>query len=109
MGAVLKAIDKAIRDAGTAVLEPLMRLEILSPEETVGEITAYLHPRRAVIHEMTDTGSGKRIVCEVPLAEMFGFGKSLPKLSGGRATFSMMPCGYQELPPDVAEKIFGIA
>ena len=107
VGAVLMAVDHAIRRAGTAVLEPLMSLEILAPDATVGEITTYLHGRRAIIHELEPLGGSKQIRCEVPLAELFGFGKALPKLSGGRATFNMMPCGYQELPPDVTERLFG--
>jgi elongation factor G len=109
VGAVLQAIDQAIRTVGTVVLEPLMHLEILSPVENVGEISMYLQPRRSVIHDMTAVGEIKRISCEVPLAEMFGFGKALPKLSGGRASFSMEPCGYQELPPDIAKRLFGLA
>jgi elongation factor G len=96
-GAVLQAIDQAIRKVGTVILEPLMRLEILAPAGCVGDITMYLQPRRALIHEMTAMDQVTRVSCEVPLAEMFGFGKSLPKLSGGRASFSMMPCGYQKL------------
>ena len=107
VGAVLQAVDQAIRNVGTVVLEPLMRLEILTPEDTVGEISMYLHPRRAVIQEMTSFSGVKRISCRVPLAEMFGFGKALPKLSGGRATFSMEPCGYEELPPEIADRMFG--
>lgn len=107
VGAVLMAVDQAIRKAGTAVLEPLMSLDILAPDATVGEITTYLHGRRAIIHDMEPVGGSKKIRCEVPLAELFGFGKALPKLSGGRASFSMMPCGYQELPADITERIFG--
>lgn len=106
-GAVLMALDQAIQEVGTQVLEPLMHLEIVTPDNTVGEITNNLTPRRALIHEMIPVGTAKRLVCEVPLAEMFGFGKLLPKLSGGRATFSMEPCGYQELPEDVAKRVFG--
>jgi elongation factor G len=98
VGAVLGAIDKAIREVGTTVLEPLMHLEILAPPEAIGDVTTYLQPRRAVIHQLTETAGGKRISCEVPLAEMFGFGKALPKLSGGRASFTMEPRGYQEVP-----------
>jgi elongation factor G len=56
---------------------------------------------------MTSLATGKRIACEVPLAEMFGFSKALPKLSGGRASFNMEPCGYQEIPADTAERMFG--
>ncbi|MCF7854466.1 MAG: GTP-binding protein, partial [Candidatus Pacebacteria bacterium] len=107
MGAVLSAIDKAIREVGTTILEPVMYLEILAPPEAVGEITSYLQPRRAVIHSMSEIGALKRISCEVPLAEMFGFGKALPKLTGGRGSFSMEPRGYQEIPADVAARMFG--
>jgi len=106
VGAVLLAIDQAIREVGTHVLEPLMHLEILTPADTVGEITMYLHPRRAIIHEMISVGDVKRVSCEVPLAEMVGFGKAFPKLSGGRGTFTMEPCGYQELPPEIAKRMF---
>ncbi len=97
VGAVLQAVNEAVTQIGTKVLEPVMRLEILTPEESVGEITCYLQPRRAVIQAMEQVGELKRIECEVPLAEMFGFGKALPKLTGGRASFSMEPCGYQLL------------
>ncbi len=107
IGAILQAIDKAIREIGTTVLEPVMKLEVTTPDESIGDVTGYLQPRRAIIHEMTALANGKRISCEVPLAEMFGFGKSLPKLSGGRASFSMEPCGYQEIPPTVAQRLFG--
>ncbi len=95
VGAVLQAVDRAIVEIGTTVLEPLMRLEILSPEANVGDITSYLQPRRALIQEMISLGDQKRILCEVPLSEMFGFGKALPKLTGGRGSFTMEPCGYQ--------------
>ena len=108
-GAVLQAIEMAIREIGTTVLEPVMRLEVVTPDDSIGEITGYLQPRRAVIHQMTALASGRRISCEVPLAEMFGFGKALPKLSGGRASFTMEPCGYQEVSPEMAERLFGYA
>ncbi len=107
VGAALQAVEEIIRQTGSTMLEPVMRLEIVTPDENIGEITAYLQPRRAIIHEMTSLATGKRISCEVPLAEMFGFGKALPKLSGGRASFSMEPCGYQELAAETAERLFG--
>jgi len=106
--AVFHAVEKMIREHGTAVLEPVMRLEVTAPDESIGEITAHLQPRRVVINELSSIAPGiKRIFCEVPLAEMFGFGKALPKLSGGRASFSMEPCGYQELPAEIAKRMFG--
>lgn len=105
-GAVLQAIDQALAQVGTVILEPLMHLEVVSPEDTVGEISMYLQPRRAVIRDISAIGSVKKILCEVPLAEMFGFGKALPRLSGGRGTFSMEPSGYQELPAAAARRGF---
>jgi elongation factor G len=105
-GAALQAIDQALTQVGTVVLEPLMHLEVVCPEDTVGEISMYLQPRRAVIRDIAVLGNVKKIICEVPLAEMFGFGKALPQLSGGRGTFSMEPSGYQELPADAARRGF---
>lgn len=105
VGAILQAIDQAISHVGTSLLEPLMHLEILAPEETVGEVTMYLQPRRAVFHDMQTLNMVKRISCAVPLAEMFGFGKAMPRLTGGRGTFSMEPCGYQEIPASAAAKL----
>ncbi|NOY74262.1 MAG: GTP-binding protein, partial [Kiritimatiellaeota bacterium] len=89
-GAVLDALHAALGH-GTKLLEPLVRLEILAPENVIGEITGYIQARRAVIHGIDDAGPSKKLLCEVPLAEMFGFGTALPKLSGGRASFSMEP------------------
>ena len=96
-GAVLEAIDQAFRNVGTILLEPLMNLEILTPEDTVGEISMYLQPRRALIRDIEQIGPVRKILCNVPLAEMFGFGKALPRLSGGRGSFSLEPSGYQEI------------
>jgi elongation factor G len=103
-GAVLDGIYQAI-SKGTVLLEPLMDLDIIAPEETVGEITGYLQARRAVIHGIENLPDIKRLSCEVPLAEMFGFSKALPKLSGGRAGFSMEPCGYQEISSEDLERM----
>jgi len=103
-GAILEAIDQAFRNVGTIVLEPLMNLEILAPEDTIGEISMYLQPRRAIIRDIHQLGSIRKILCEVPLAEMFGFGKALPRLSGGRGSFSLEPSGYQEIAGNVQLK-----
>ncbi|MFW5803165.1 MAG: elongation factor G [Verrucomicrobiota bacterium] len=105
-GAILSALDQAIQENGTVVLEPVMHLEIITPEETLGDITNNLNPRRAVIKQMVSLGNARRVECEAPLSEMFGFGKDLPKLSGGRASFTMEPCGYQQLPKYLADKMF---
>jgi elongation factor G len=98
-GAVLEGIRQAIV-SNTVMLEPVMRLDITSPEDTIGEISGALSARGAVILGVTAVAAGvKRLRCESPLAEMFGLSKALPKLSGGRASLSMEPCGFRELSP----------
>lgn len=103
-GAVLNGVNSAIR-AGTFLLEPITKVEIVSPENTIGEISGYLQSRRAVIYKVENLQNVKKLDCEVPLSEMFGFSKALPKLSGGRASFSMEPCGYQELSQEDMQRI----
>ncbi|MBR0458099.1 MAG: elongation factor G [Victivallales bacterium] len=101
-GAVVQAMEDALQHVGTVILEPLMHLEVTAPESCMGDITMYLQPRRAIIRDMATVGTVRKLVCEVPLAEMFGFGKALPRLSGGRGSFTMEPSGYQELPKNIA-------
>ncbi len=103
-GAVINAVNKAIAQ-GTKLLEPLMKLEINTPEEVVGEITGYLQMRRCIITGIDNVANSKVLHCEVPLAEMFGFSTALPKLSGGRASFSMEPFGYQEISREDLERM----
>lgn len=105
-GAVINGVEKAIRN-GTVMLEPITKMEIMSPENTIGEITGYLQARRAQIYNVENLPDIKRLECEVPLVEMFGFSKALPKLSGGRASFSMEPCGYQQLSKEDIDRIQG--
>lgn len=103
-GAILDALHKAIMK-GTLILEPLVRLDVIAPESAIGEITGYIQARRALIHGIQPVAASQHLTCEVPLAEMFGFSKALPKLSGGRAAFSMEPCGYQEISVDELEQL----
>ena len=103
-GAVIDAVNKAIAQ-GTKLMEPLMKLEISAPEDVVGEITGYLQMRRCIITGIDNVLNSKVLRCEVPLAEMFGFSSALPKLSGGRASFSMEPFGYQEISQEDLERM----
>jgi len=103
-GAVMDAVNKAIVK-GTKLMEPLMKLEISAPEEVIGEITGYLQMRRCIITGIDTVVNSKVLRCEVPLAEMFGFSSALPKLSGGRASFSMEPFGYQEISKEDLERM----
>lgn len=103
-GAVIDAVQKAI-GSGTVLLEPVMKLVITASEDIIGEITGYLQVRRAVFHGIGNVSGNKLLHCEVPLAEMFGFSAALPKLSGGRASFTMEPCGYQEISPEALQRL----
>jgi elongation factor G len=96
LGAVLQALDQAIREAGTVMLEPIMSLEIVSPEEFVGTISNDIQTRNGIILHVGELVGVSKMECEVPLAAMFGFSKALPKLTGGRGAFSMEPHGYRE-------------
>lgn len=110
VAAVLMAINQAITQEGTTLLEPMMRLEVTLPEQNFGEVSGYLQTRRAIIGEMDQVAPGiRKMVCSVPLAEMFGFGKSLPRLTGGRGSFSMEPSGYQEVPENLAKQLTGVS
>ena len=94
LGAILRAVNDAIRETGTHLMEPIMALEVTVPEEYLGDVTNDVSMGGGIINDVEDVSSLKRVTCEVPLVEMFGFGKSLPKVTGGRGSFSMEPKGY---------------
>ena len=78
------------------MLEPIMSLEIICPEEYVGTISNDIQTRNGMILRVSELAGANKMECEVPLAAMFGFSKALPKLTGGRGAFSMEPQGYRE-------------
>ena len=96
--------DGALK-AGPVLLEPIMSLEVVTPEEYMGDVVGDLSRRRGVIGGMEDGASGKIISGEVPLAEMFGYATDLRSATQGRATFTMEPLKYSEVPPNVAEAV----
>jgi elongation factor G len=94
------------RAASPVVLEPVMKVEVETPEEYMGDIMGDLNRRRGVVQGMEDMiGGSKAIEAEVPLSEMFGYATTLRSMSQGRATFSMEFTKYQETPAHVAEQI----
>jgi elongation factor G len=99
------AFKEAFRRAKPVLLEPIMFVEVLVPEEYMGDIIGDLNSRRCVIQELTNRGHLKAIQGLVPLSEMFGYATSVRSLSQGRATYTMEPHTYQEVPKMVAEKI----
>ena len=84
-----------------------MLVEVVVPEEYMGDIIGDLNSRRCVIQEMSNRGHLKVVKGLVPLAEMFGYATAIRSLSQGRATYSMEPHSYQAVPKQIAEKIMG--
>jgi elongation factor G len=93
------------RKASPALLEPIMAVEVETPEDYMGDVVGDLNRRRGIILGMDDNAGVKILKSEVPLAEMFGYSTTLRSLSQGRATYSMEFRKYQEAPASVAEAI----
>jgi len=93
------------RKADPVLLEPIMKVEIATPEEYMGDVVGDINRRRGIIQGMEDTPSGKALSCEVPLAEMFGYATDLRSATQGRATYSMQFEKYNETPAHIAEAI----
>ena len=93
------------KKAKPVLLEPIMKVEIATPEDYMGDVVGDINRRRGMILGMDDTPSGKIISCEVPLAEMFGYATDLRSATQGRATYSMQFEKYNEVPAFIAEAI----
>ncbi len=101
------AMKEALRNAGSVFQEPIMALEIVVPEEYWGAAIGDLNQRRAKITESGNRGKLKTARADVPIAEMFGYASALRSLTQGRASFSMEPSYYAQVPKNIAEKIIG--
>ncbi len=98
------ALDKGLREASTVLLEPIMQLEISTPDEHVGDLVGDLQQRRAIIHQTQNRGSLTILHAEAPLKELFGYSSAMRSLSQGRASCSMTPLDYAEAPPDELDR-----
>jgi elongation factor G len=103
--AAIFAFKEGMKAAKPVLLEPIMAVEIETPEEKMGDVMGDLSSRRGVIQGMDDLPTGKAIKGEVPLAEMFGYSTSLRSLTQGRATYTMEFKHYVEAPKTIAEAI----
>jgi elongation factor G len=101
------ALEKAVHEAGAVLLEPVMRLEVVTPEDYLGDIIADLGARRTQIDKMFDRGKLKVIEARAPLAEMFGYSTTVRSLSQGRASYSMEPLEYAPAPDTMLEILAG--
>ena len=99
------ATKKLSEDGGAVLLEPMMTVEVVTPEENMGDVVGDINRRRGIIHGMDENPSGKVVNAEVPLAEMFGYATDLRSATQGRATFTMEFDKYSEAPKNVAEAI----
>ncbi len=97
------------KKAGAVILEPIMKLEALTPEEYMGDIVGDLNRRRGTITNMSDRAGAKVIKAEVPLSEMFGYVTTLRTLSSGRATSTMEFSHYAETPSNISESVIAAA
>jgi elongation factor G len=91
--------------ASPVLLEPMMKVEVVTPEEYLGDVMGDLNRRRGITHGMDDSPTGKIIRADVPLAEMFGYATDLRSATQGRATYSMEFNKYSEAPSSVAETV----
>ncbi len=95
----------AAKSAGAVILEPIMKLEVITPEENMGDIVGDLNRRRGQINDMSDRAGAKVVKGEVPLSEMFGYVTTLRTLSSGRATSTMEFSHYAETPSNISEAV----
>jgi len=98
-------LRQGVSDAEPILLEPIMKVEVVTPEDYMGDIMGDLNRRRGVVHGMEDKPSGKVIDAEVPLSEMFGYATAVRSASQGRASYSMEFLTYAEAPQSVVDAV----
>ena len=99
------AFKEAARKAGIVMLEPIMKVELTTPEEHMGDLIGDLTSRRGAIQEISSSGNDSRISAFVPLAELFGYATTIRSLSRGRATYSMEPAHFDRVPKAIQDKL----
>jgi len=99
------AFKDAAKKAGIILLEPIMKVEITTPEENMGEIIGDVTSRRGSIIEVDTQGNTVRVVAHTPLSELFGYATAIRSLSKGRASYTMEPCHFERVPNAIQEKI----
>jgi elongation factor G len=103
------ALKDAFKKAHPILLEPIMKVEVTTPDEYQGDLLGDISRRRGVIHGM-ETKQGQMILsAQVPLAEMFGYATAIRSLSKGRASYSMEPMTFEQVPSNVLNKILDAA
>ena len=101
------ALRKAVAEAGSVLLEPVMKLEVVTPEDYLGDVMADLLSRRTQIDKMFERGKLKVVDARAPLEKMFGYSTAVRSLSQGRASYSMEPLEYAAAPDEMLESLAG--
>ncbi|MBQ2391528.1 MAG: elongation factor G, partial [Clostridia bacterium] len=99
------AFKEACRKANPVLLEPIMKVTVIVPDEYMGDVIGDLNSRRGEIQGFEDRAGAKQINARVPLADMFGYATDLRSKTQGRGQYVMEPDGYKEVPKSIAEKI----
>jgi elongation factor G len=99
------AFKKAARQAKPVLLEPIMAVEVVTPEDYMGDVIGDLSSRRGRVEGMEQRGNAQVVRAQVPLAEMFGYATDLRSRTQGRATYTMQFDSYQQVPVSIAEEI----
>ena len=107
--AATQATRMLAQEGSPVLLEPMMKVEVVTPEANMGDVVGDLNRRRGIIQGMEDCAMGKEVTAEVPLAEMFGYSTDLRSATQGRATYAMEFSKYAEAPSNVADVIIGKA
>ncbi len=98
-------LREIMKQGGAAVLEPVMRVEVVTPDQYMGDVIGNLNSRRGQIQGMEPRGNAQVVTAHVPLAEMFGYATDLRSLSQGRAVFTMMLDHYDQVPRNIQEEL----
>merc|ERR1711988_1139436 len=99
------AARKGLREAGSKLMEPLMKVEVTTPEESMGDVIGDINSRRGMVAELAERGNMKVVRANVPLANMFQYVSTLRSLTKGRASYSMELDTYETVPPNVEKEI----
>ena len=102
----MQAYKSAVEKAGPILLEPIMKVEVVTPEESMGDVISDLNKRRGQVEGMESNRSGARVVkAKTPLAEMFGYVTSLRTITSGRATSTMVFSHFEEVSASIAKQV----
>jgi elongation factor G len=101
----IQAFKEGMKKANPVLLEPIMAVEIVTPDDYAGDIIGNINSRRGRVENMEDKNKSKIINAKVPLANMFGYSTDLRSMSQGRANYSMQFDSYEEVPRNIADEI----